>query len=204
MVTLERAGARVYLVGLAFADKDRAKSVLGMTGANWDRERRQWWCGLAKLGAAEALAAELNGRPAPEAKPPGAEQKTDAPAEDVSACRVYAKVRYNGREYYQIAETRDGVRVRLCTLDEAGPVFWAEKLKCELLKTYQPRETGRGRHSRIVHQTVGGLRKFRDEQRKKKAAGAPTCVACGKAGQLVEDLEDGCMKCYGCCDMPGN
>ncbi len=28
------------------------------------------------------------------------------------------------------------------------------------------------------------------------------CAECGRGGRLVEDLEDGIMKHYGCCDIP--
>lgn len=190
-VTLEQADRRVYLVGLPYPDKDLAKSRLGLTGANWDPDRKQWWVGLAKLEAARALAAELNARTGPAAGP------------NPAAVRVYAKVRYKGRTYYLAA--RGQTRVRLVSLPQADGTFldfWADRAEVAVEKEYQPRRVGYGRYAREEHQTLAGLAAFVARNQAARAAGAPTCPACGRAGELVEDLEDGLHKCRGCCDMP--
>lgn len=38
--------------------------------------------------------------------------------------------------------------------------------------------------------------------RQKSSASREVCAYCGKGGKLVEDLEDGLMKHYRCCDIP--
>lgn len=38
-------------------------------------------------------------------------------------------------------------------------------------------------------------------QRQERQGG---CAACGRGGHLVEDMEDGLMKHYSCCDMPSD
>ncbi len=35
-----------------------------------------------------------------------------------------------------------------------------------------------------------------------KARGGAVCGECGRGGALVQDLEDGMMKHYNCCDIP--
>lgn len=35
-----------------------------------------------------------------------------------------------------------------------------------------------------------------------RTAGSRACAECGRGGALVQDMEDGLMKHYGCCDMP--
>jgi Mg2+ and Co2+ transporter CorA len=183
-IRLQHEGRRVYLLGDTFADKDRifaAKDRIQGLGGKWDPDRRAWWVGAAKAGEAEALAAALT------AAPPA--------AEDLSRCRVYARVRYKGRQYYVIAETAD--RCRLTILD--GSVnFWADKAACELVREYAPREY----RGRTEYQTLGGIRRFAEKQQRARRAGEPACAACGRAGELIEDLEDGAMKCRGCCDIP--
>lgn len=129
------------------------------------------------------------------------------PAEDLSGCRVFAKVEYKGQTYYVIAETRDRTRCRLATLREDGPVFWADMQACRLLRTYQGREVWDGRRysNRTVtrYTTLGSLREFVAGQRAAEKAGVPQCPVCGKRnGDMVRDLETGMICCRGCADMP--
>lgn len=138
-LTTERIGARVYVAGNTFALKDRLKSI----GCHWDGERRQWWIGAAKE---EALAKVL------------ASAATLPIAENLDDARIYAKVRYKGRTYYEIGRTRDDMRSRLATLD-GSLCFWADAAACETVRTYEPREY-RGHKQQ---QTLGGLRRFRDK-----------------------------------------
>lgn len=135
--------------------------------------------------------------------------------EDVSACRVYAKVEYKGRQYYVIAETKtqatateapQPLRCRLTTLDGMTP-FWVDCTACNLLRRYEGKQRWDGRRysgrTVTVYPTIGSLKEFRDEQRSGEKAGVPACVACGKRSEsLVHDLEDGMMKCRSCCDIP--
>jgi hypothetical protein len=185
--TIEQHGQRLYLVGLPFAAKDRAKSALSLTGKNWDGDRRMWWCGTAKRAAALALVAELNAAPAAPAD--------DRPGDDA---RVKAKVKYKGRTYFVVAESAD--RCRLTTLD--GSVhFWAEKAACELVRTYAPREY----RGRTEFTTLGGLRRFVEGQRKAEERGEAACPVCGLRGrEMVHDLETGMTCCRGCADMPAD
>jgi hypothetical protein len=84
-------------------------------------------------------------------------------ANDTDRLPVYAKVTYKGKTYYVVAQTP--ARCRLASLD--GSVdFWTDKAKCELLKEYTPRKVrfGYGR-TRNEYQTLGGLRRFAEEQR---------------------------------------
>ncbi len=41
-------------------------------------------------------------------------------------------------------------------------------------------------------------------QRRSAIYTGETCACCGRGGQLIEDLEDGMMKHYGCCDIPSS
>jgi hypothetical protein len=183
-ITISREGQRVYFAGDTFAAKDRIKGL----GGHWDAESRRWWVGLGKLAAAEALVASAADAP--------------APVEDLDDARVHAKVKYRGRTYFVIAETGPGPdRVRLATLKGAD-TLWADAGECELLKTYQPRESGYGRYRRTEHTTLGSLRRFVEKQERAKAEGMDACPVCGKRGPLHHDLEDGMDKCYGCCDIP--
>lgn len=193
MITLEKVGQRVYLVGDTFAVKAQIKSM----GGHWDGERRAWWVGAKKATEAEALVAALT--PAA-GSPPAPRVK-----QDPNDIRLTGKGRYKGREYFAGSITRDGLKVRLLTLPDAkGDYldFWAPCSEVEQTKEYRPRErTFRGR-TETSYTTLGGIAKFVAEQRRAEAAGEPACVACGKRGELIRDLEDGGMKCYGCCDMP--
>lgn len=197
VVTLEKVGARVYLVNLPFAAKDSAKAALGMGGNNFDRERRQWWVGAAKLGAATEFVAKLNAGDV-------------APAEEnLNDKRVYAKVTHQGKNYFVIGQTLDAnrlpLRVRLIGFADASVPFWIDAQACELVKEYhgRPERGAYGRETgRTIYQTLGGIRSFVAGQKKAEAAGVPRCCGCGlRSNNLIEDLEDGLMKCRQCCDI---
>lgn len=145
----------------------------------------------------------------------GAAAKLRQPAEDLSGARVYAKVEYKGRTYYVIARTMtqatihqaaQPLRVRLATLQEDGPVFWADAAACRLLKEYHGRDE-RGAYGkptgRTVYTTLGSLRSFVADQRAAEKAGVPQCPVCGKRNpNMVLDHETGMTCCRGCADMP--
>lgn len=183
-ITLERIGQRVYIVGNTFPVKDQLKKA----GCHWDGERRQWWIGAAKAAAIEAIVA------APAAP---AEESGD----DV---RLIGKAMYKGRTYYVRALSGDRTRARLISLD--GRIdFWATvgpaEDQAQVVKTYAPRErTYRGRTTR-TYTTLGSIRRFLEQEAANRKAGGPVCAACGKSGDLVEDLEDGLLKHRWCCDI---
>ena len=150
MTKLERVGRRIYLVDLPFAHKDEAKRTLGLTGSNWDAGRRQWFVGLAKKEMAEGLVVRLNmgATQATRSSAKAAEAlglSADTPAavvadamsdagQDAAAARmrasetdeqidgmaVYAKVRYRGRLWFVVAETKDVTRCRIVGMDRKG------------------------------------------------------------------------------------
>jgi len=102
-------------------------------------------------------------------------------------------------------------RVRLLTLPDADGKFldfWANCEEVEQVKTYTPRKVWNGRRAPynrdvLVYTTLGSIAKFIAEQKAAEKAGVPQCAACHKRVHgLIEDLEDGLMKCRGCCDMP--
>lgn len=125
--------------------------------------------------------------------------------------RVLAKVRYKNRTLYVVAETKDGLK---CLVTDLDCVYhrWVDKSECELIKVYKGREVrsryGRGISTYTEYQTLGDLRRFRDRQRelsKTLGNGSIKCSSCGLCiteTEGVEDLEDGLLKCYRCCDIP--
>lgn len=216
--TLEKVGSRLYFRNSPFSAKDRIKRL----GGHWDGEERCWWIGTAKRAEAEALVAALNGGITaesakaaesvdldPNTTPPGivadklddagrtkeAEALREPPKEDLSKCRVYAQVEYKGRRYHQIARTGDGSRLRLCTLDTDGPVFWADATECQTVKTYAGREQFGGYHrgTITVYPTIGSLRRFRDRQRDPNARKRVQCHEC----DAWHDAGETCPECAG-------
>lgn len=191
--TLEKSGARVYLVNLPFSCKEDAKREIG---AKWDGDRKQWWVGAGKFAAAEAFVNSLNA---------GGSDGGSKP-EDLSNARVYAKVKYQNRTFFVIAETRDLTRCRIVALADDAVPFWVDCAACEPVKRYEgwPERGAYGRETgRTVYQTLGSLRSFINSQKDKEARGVPQCAACGKRNEnLIVDHEDGCMKCRGCADIP--
>lgn len=182
----EKIGTRVYVTGNTYAVKDRLKAA----GCHWDGERRQWWIGAAKQAAIAAIVGGLDGQPAPK--------------EDLSTRRVYGKVRYKERSYYVIGHGNS--RVRLTVLD-ASIDFWADESACQWEKQYAPRQE-RGAYGRPtgreVYQTLGSIQRFVAAEKKARDNGEPVCAECGRSGELVRDLEDGCLKHRRCCDIEPN
>jgi len=193
--TIEQSGSRLYLVDLPFAAKGEAKRI----GCHWDPDRRQWWIGTAKRDEATALVGRLNTRPAAD-DPAGSEDpnagKGLPAASEADDRRVYAKVTYKGSSYYVIAESHQQGRCKVCKLSGVG--FWVDMTDCQLVKTYPGREY----RGRTEYTTLGSIRRFVERQKRAEAEGLPQCPVCGKRGELHHDLEDGGLKCYGCCDIP--
>ena len=60
MIEIKKEGRRYYLHGLPFSKKDEAKRLIGLSGDNFDRDRKLWWFGEAKLEKARKAVATLN------------------------------------------------------------------------------------------------------------------------------------------------
>lgn len=235
MTTLEQVGSRLYFANSPFASKDAIKRLGGHWDGDrrqwWvgsakrpaaerlvaeingttpatnrtatpASDRAAAAVGLDKGTPADVVADKVED---------GGDAKKAAelrkPAEDIDGCRVYAKVEYKGRTYYVIAETKDRTRCRLATLQEDGPVFWADMSQCRLLKTYEGREKWDGRRysnrTVTVYTTLGSLRSFVADQRAAEKNGVPQCPVCGRRNDnMVRDLETGMTCCRGCADMP--
>lgn len=194
-VSLERVGSRVYLVNLPFDAKDRAKAALGMNGGNFDRDRKQWWVGGAKLIAAEKFVAEFN------AAPPAA----PAP-EDVDNIRLVAKAKYKGRTCYVRCFSGDGRRCRLTDFDGKMDV-WADVGNAGderedgpplavIEKTYPPREVSAGHYRngyrKMEHMTLGKIRRFVEKIKKDEAAmkcGTAETKQCWECGGAFTELQ---------------
>lgn len=192
MITLSRENSRIYIVGDTYSIKSQIKAI----GGHWDADRKAWWVGLAKAEAVEKLVESTSAA----AATPG-ERKP----EDPHSIRLTGKGTYKGRTYYLGARSQSG-KVRCLTLPDADGKFldfWAEVGMVEVVKTYHPRER-RGYRGRVTfeHTTLGGIADFVRREERNRQAGGPVCAACGRSGELVEDLEDGLMKHRGCCDMP--
>lgn len=224
MVTIERNGKRVYLVGNTYAAKDEIKAL----GAHWDAERRAWWIGDKKLAKVETLVAELNGgapaaaatvgmaidTPAPivadRLRDDGREAEADAileaampKQENPDNIRLTGKGRYKGRVYYAGAITKDGRKVRLLTLPDAEGRyldFWAECAAVEEVKRYEPRQVWDGRRysNRTVTQytTLGSIAEFIARQQRNKGTDRERvqCMEC----DAWHDAGEPCNECGGC------
>ncbi len=198
------SGGRRFYVETIVGDplKDKLKSL----GFHYDREAHDrgqkglWWIG--KNGKVEATVQAFidQDRAFDQALATGAPDPTAPLPEDVSKCRVYAAVTYQGRRWYVIAEQKNDagepVRCRLVTLDEGGPVKWADCADCELVRTYEGRRRWDGRRysSRTVmeYPTIGSLRRFRDQQ-KNPDTRRGQCTECGSWGPSGEP----CSQCGG-------
>lgn len=231
MTTLERVKGRLYFRGAPFASKDAIKRIGGhfdFDAKCWwigvakvaDAEAL-----VAELNApaqpqfAGAVATTVSARVAASVglspdTPAGivadaVEEAGDArkaadlrkTVEDVSDCRVYAKVAYKGRTYYVIGRTMNDrhqpVRVRLATMQEDGPVFWADASACALLKEYPGRKKWDGRRYSnrevTVYTTLGSLREFVVSQKNPDTA-RQQCMECGSWFGAGEQ----CRDCGGC------
>lgn len=222
MVTLEIVARRCYLVNLPYAKKDEAKHTLGMTGNNWDADRRQWWVSVNKKRAAQNYVDHVN-RGVEEATSASKKQavllglEPDTPAcvvadaladkgeegkaaalrhsmsdKEIDASRVFAKVRHvaSGQVYYVIAESHQSQRCLVTTLDRKTPE-WKDMADFVMLRRYQPRKVNFGRN--LVHQTVGGLRGFREKQAN-PATATGECSECGTwgpKGEVCRDCQEG-------------
>jgi hypothetical protein len=186
-IQIEKVGKRLYFRGNTYPVKDRLKKV----GAHLERDENgkwQTWIGESKAVEAAALVAELNAVEAPTVR------------EHPDKVRLTGKGRYKGRVYFCGAITRDGERVRLLTIPDASGSyldFWADCTQVEELKRYQSREY----RGRTKHTTLGSIARFIAREQVNREAGGEVCAACGRSGELVQDVEDGLMKHHGCCDM---
>jgi hypothetical protein len=131
--------------------------------------------------------------------------------QDPADIRLTGKGEYKGRAYYMGSQTKDSSRVRLLTLPDAKGEyldFWADVSAVKVIKTYAPRDVWDGRRysGRTVKQytTLGSIADFIAREQRNRKAGGAVCAACGKSGELVEDLEDGLQKHRACCDIPPN
>src|SRR4051812_56960 len=101
IIATEKDGTRVYITGETYAVRD----TLREGGCLWDHDRRQWWIGAAKANTIADVVGRLAAAPAPTVP------------ENLDGMRVQARVEYHGRPYFQVAEARDGSRLRLVSLD---------------------------------------------------------------------------------------
>lgn len=184
----ESKGARVVIQSERFGDPaiEHVKKTLVL---KYDREAHDagrkglWWIGKAKRAELERLLAEVATLPFEETKK----------EEDVSKCRVYAKVKYKGRGWYVIAESHAQNRCRICNLDGKGPTgggpAWVDMADCDMEKTYEAREfRGQPQYS-----TIGSLKRFRDRQANPETARVQ-CPEC----DAWHDANESCRECGGC------
>lgn len=189
--------ARIY-IQTAYGEPVVAE--LKSLGCHWDAQTKCWWIGVRKRKQVEELLVASD-----KAKEEGGPEKVAETKEDIDRCRVYAKVTYKRKSYYVIAETNDVTWCRLTTLEGETP-FWVDCADCDLIRRYEGRQVWDGRRysgkTVMQYSTIGSMRAFRDSQSRAREEGMPPCAACGKHGFLIEDNEDGMMKCRACCDMP--
>lgn len=84
---------------------------------------------------------------------------------------------YKGRTYRLefLGKTKFGERAKLAFMD-GSKEFWVD--------------------ASLVSETTGSA------ARSSSKANRYVCAECGKGGSLVQDLEDGLLKHYNCCDIP--
>lgn len=177
-ITIEKVGPRLYFRGDTYPIRDAIKAM----GGHWDGDERAWWVGTAKRASAESLAARPATGPGPEG---------ERPRESPDAIRLTGKGRYKGRDYYLGATTRDGSRVRLLTLPDAGGKFldfWADAALVDQFSRYQPREY----RGRTEHTTLGSIARFVARQAN-PATRRGQCYECGSWGPSGEP----CPECGG-------
>lgn len=187
-VTIERQASRLYFQGNTYPIKDQIKAM----GGHWDGDRRAWWVGVAKNDEATSLVERL-----------GTANTATATAERPKVdrnSRVVAKAEYKGRKYYVLwmGTCKSGERKARLTVLDGSIDFWADLSACNILKEYSPREY----RGRTEYTTLGSISRFIENQKESRRNGEEQCASCGKYGSLHHDLEDGLMKCYGCCDIP--
>lgn len=146
-LSLQQIGQRIYLVGDTYPHRSAIKGL----GGHWDGDRRQWWVGVAKRAEIEQAIASA---PAPSAAPASAPM--DAPRQDKTPDRgapVKARATYKGKDYYVLAETRDGAK-RLLAARNGQFQFWAAANLTHITKEYG-RESYRS--GRLEYPTLGGM-----------------------------------------------
>jgi len=169
-------------------------------GAHWDPGRKQWWVGRAKAAQVADLVAG-----AAAARSAGTRAPAAAVAEDPDSIKILGKARYKGRTYYVRwagVTKRGGYAMRLTTLDGSRD-FWADAASdpgiepedrpdlAVWVKEYEPRTVGRGRWAREEYSTLGGLRRFAEQQRDPATRRGP-CTECGHWGPSGEPCEECC------------
>lgn len=182
-VTLQRIDARLYFRGNTYAIKDSIKRI----GGHWDADAKAWWIGAAKAAEAEQLVAQA-----------GTATTPAEPAKVSDDSRVVGKAEYKGRSYYILwmgRTSKGDEKARLTVLD--GSIdFWANLSEVTITKRYEPRQKfgGYGRGTVEVHQTLGGIRRFIERQKKQEASGVHS--ACGRRdcrrleGKFCTDCHD--------------
>jgi hypothetical protein len=123
MITLEKQGRRVYLIGNTYPIKDQIKNA----GGKWDADRKAWWVGVAKQSQfekftqSESTATNGNGMPA---LTPSSE--------------IIGRAQYKEREYLLVweGETKRGPAAKLAFRD-GSKVFWASRGEYRVIKHYR-------------------------------------------------------------------
>lgn len=196
MLTTEKVGKRIYVIGDTYPIKDKLKNE----GAHWDNDRKAWWIGAGKESAIQHI---IN--------PPVGSTPVAPVEKNLDDLRVVGKANYKGRTYYALwygySEKYNGFRAHLSSLDNKID-FWCDaspngqgddSLMAVIVKTYASREY----RGRTEYTTLGSLKRFIEGQKSSESKGLEACAECGKrSGDLHLDLEDGMMKCYSCCDIP--
>lgn len=230
-ITIERDGQRFYFLGDTYPVKGRIKAMGGhwdgdrrawWVGAKKEAEARALADELATpaqkaavgMGmqadtpagvVADALDEAGKAADAQAVRDAAGAPKQQRPASEV---RLTGKGTYQGRSYYLGPQTKDGARVLILGLPKPdGSYFehWVPAAEVQVTKTYQPREVWDGRRysgrTRTVYQTLGGIADFIARENRNRTSGGAVCAACGKSGELVQDIEDGLMKHRHCCDI---
>ena len=187
-------GARVY-VRTAYGEP--AVQALKQLGAHWDRERRLWWVGKAKLAQVQECLVGAD-RAQDESAARGEDSAT-YPRESPDDIRLTGKGEYKGRSYYIGSTTKDGTRCRLLTLPDAEGHyldFWADINQVTIVKRYQSREVWDGRRysnrTRTQYTTLGSIARFVAQQ-KDPATRRGRCTECDAYGPCGEP----CSECGG-------
>lgn len=185
-MTIEKIGRRWYIRGNTYAAKDALRDA----GCKWDPDQKAWWT------SKEDVAKKFEGAEA-----------TAPKAETPDNIRVIGKARYKGRSYYVrwAGVTKYGYSLRLTTLD-AKIDFWASGIDP---RTAQPGQQPGEREAvwEKTYQepkTLGSIQRFIEREKEADERGEERCAECGRTGDLIEDLEDGLMKHYNCCDIPSS
>lgn len=190
-VTLETIGQRIYVAGNTFPIKDRLKRA----GCHWDGDRKQWWIGAAKRSEIESVVTHA---PTSSTSQQGSGDRTPDRNADVKA-----RATYKGKDYYVLAETRDGAKLLLAARNGAFQ-FWAAREASQITKTYG-RENYRS--GRTEYPTLGGMIRRAEQWRQMSAderADASRASDLGGRCRCQRPIDEGdgeCMLCgYAICD----